>query len=590
MEGAVQTQPERRVPPKALDASTMCEAFQITVAERADQVALRTIGDGVSITFAEYAEKVRRIAAGLHALGVRRGDTVGFMLTNRPEFHLVDAAAMHLGATPFSIYNTSSPEQIAYLLGDARNRVFVVEAAFLDRARAGAEQAGDVEHLVVLDGAAEGALGFSELEVHEPPAGFDFDATWQAVQPDDLLTLIYTSGTTGPPKGVQLTHANELAECRGVDAVGRPKLGGAVVSFLPAAHIADRGLSHYGQMAWGHTITCCPEVTQVFAHVADAHPTFFGAVPRVWEKLKAALEAGFDDGVRAALGRALERVRADPLAGPDPADAPLFGAVRAKLGLDRSEWYVIGAAPSPLEVLEFFAAIGIPICEVWGMSETTSIATLVPRDNVRLGTVGPPIPGVELRLADDGELLVRGEIVMAGYRNQPQKTTETIDADGWLHTGDIAEIDDDGFVKIVDRKKELIINAAGKNMSPANIEAQLKQGSPLIGQAVAIGDGRPYNVALIVLDPDASAAFAAQQGLGDSSPEAMAGEPAVREEVSAGVDRANSHLSRVEQIKRFKILPCDWQPAGDELTPTMKLKRRPISEKYAGEIEGLYSG
>jgi long-subunit acyl-CoA synthetase (AMP-forming) len=324
--------------------------------------------------------------------------------------------------------------------------------------------------------------------------------------------------------------------------------------------------------------------------VADCRPTFFGAVPRVWEKLKAALEAGFDEHTRDALARALERVRTDPLAGPDPADAELFAALRAKIGLDRSTWYMIGAAPCPLEVLEFFAAIGIPICEVWGMSETTSVATLVPPDDVRLGTVGPAMPGVELRLADDGELLVRGDTVMPGYRNQPEKTAETIDADGWLHTGDIATIDDDGFVRIVDRKKELIINAAGKNMSPANIEQQLKQGSPLIGQAIAIGDGRPYNVALIVLDPDASAAFARQRGLADSSPAAMAAEATVLEEVTAGVARANEHLSRVEQIKRFAILPCDWPPAGDELTPTMKLKRKPINEKYRAEIEALYAG
>jgi long-subunit acyl-CoA synthetase (AMP-forming) len=605
MEGAVEIRQEQRARPRALDAATMCEAFQITVAERPGQVALRTIQDGVSITFAEYAERVKRLACGLHALGARRGDTVGFMLTNRPEFHMVDTAAMHLGATPFSIYNTSSSEQIAYLLQDAGNRVFVVEAQFLDRARAAAEQGGRVEHLVVVDGAPEGTMGFNELEVHEPPQDFDFEATWRAVQPDDLLTLIYTSGTTGPPKGVQLTHANELAECRGVDAVGRPEPGGSVVSFLPAAHIADRGLSHYGQMVWGQTITCCPDVTQVFAHVADARPTFFGAVPRIWEKLKAALEAGVeaepDEARRVATKNAieagLEKLRLEQRGEPVPpqlteaceqAEDAVYSKIRAKIGLDRCEWYMIGAAPCPLEVLEFFAAIGIPIGEVWGMSETTSVATIVPREDLRLGTVGPAMPGVELKLADDGELLVRGETVMAGYRNQPEKTAETIDADGWLHTGDIAAIDEDGFVKIVDRKKELIINAAGKNMSPANIEQQLKQGSPLIGQAVAIGDGRPYNVALIVLDPDASAAFAAEHGLGDPSPEAMSQGAAVLEEVSAGVDRANSHLSRVEQIKRFKILPCDWPPAGDELTPTMKLKRRPISEKYAEEIEALY--
>jgi long-subunit acyl-CoA synthetase (AMP-forming) len=251
---------------------------------------------------------------------------------------------------------------------------------------------------------------------------------------------------------------------------------------------------------------------------------------------------------------------------------------------------MIGAAPCPLEVLEFFAAIGIPICEVWGMSETTSIATLVPQDNLRLGTVGPPIPGVQVTLADDGEVLVRGDTVMAGYRGEPEKTAETIGPDGWLRTGDIGTFDEAGFLKIVDRKKELIINAGGKNMSPANIEQHLKASSPLIGQAVAIGDGRPYNVALLVLDPDACAAFAAERGLADSSVAAMSHEPAVLEEVAAGVERANAHLSRIEQIKRYRVLDCDWPPAGDELTPTMKLKRRPISEKYAREIEALYAG
>ncbi|MFL5822510.1 MAG: AMP-dependent synthetase/ligase [Solirubrobacteraceae bacterium] len=595
-------------PPEALNAATMCAAFQMTAAQRPDQVALRTIGDGVSITFGEYAERVRQLAGALHALGVRPGNPVGFMLTNRPEFHLLDAAAMHLGAVPFSIYNTSSPEQIAYLISDAGCRVMAVESAFLDRAQAAIDDVGVVEHLVVVVGPApDGRLTLTDLEAAEMPSGFDFDAAWRGVRPDDLLTLIYTSGTTGPPKGVQITHANELAECRGIEAVGRPRPGGSIVSFLPHAHIADRGLSHYAQMVWGHTVTTCPDVTQVFAHVADCRPTYFGAVPRVWEKLKAALEAGIEaepdeqkrSAVRGAIELGVQRVRAEQRGEEVPAevhaacaqaDEVVFSKMRARMGLDRAEWYVIGAAPCPLDVLEFFAAIGIPICEVWGMSETSSVATIVPREQLRLGTVGPPMPGVEIRLADDGEILVRGETIMAGYRNQPEKTAETIDADGWLHTGDIGQFDEAGFLKIIDRKKELIINAAGKNMSPANIEQQLKQGSPLIGQAVAIGDGRPYNVALLVLDPDASAAFASQHGLSDPSPEAMSAQAAVLDEVSAGVERANGHLSRVEQIKRFKVLPCDWPPAGDELTPTMKLKRRPIAEKYAEEIEALYAG
>jgi long-chain acyl-CoA synthetase len=592
--------------PRALGAATMCEAFQLTAAERSGQVALRTIGDGTTVTYAEYADRVKRIAAGLYALGVRRGDTVAFMLTNRPEFHVIDAAAMHLGATPFSIYNTSSPEQIAYLLGDANNRVFVLERAFRDRALEAMRSAGAVEHLVVIDGASGDEISLEDLEATPTPEGFDFEETWRAVEPSDVLTLIYTSGTTGPPKGVELTHGNEIAECRGIDAVSSPRVGGSVISFLPHAHIADRGLSHYGAMVWGTTVTCCPDITQVFAHVAEAHPTFFGSVPRLWEKLKAALEAGIDaepdEAKRAAVKHAIElglrKVRLEQAGQPvpddlgaayDQAEQAVFSVMRARLGLERCERYMIGAAPAPLEVLEFFAAIGIPICEVWGMSELSSVATLVPPDRLKLGTVGPPIPGVEVRLADDGEVLARGETVMAGYRNQPEKTAETIDSEGWLYTGDIGTFDDDGFLRIIDRKKELIINAAGKNMSPANIEQHLKSSGPLIGQAVAIGDRRPYNVALIVLDPDVAAAFAAEHGLADSSLEAMSMEPAVLDAVAAAVERANSHLSRVEQIKRFKVLPCDWPPAGDELTPTMKLKRRPIADKYAAEIEALYT-
>jgi len=406
---------------------------------------------------------------------------------------------------------------------------------------------------------------------------------------------------------VQLTHANEIAECRALDRAGewRPD-GGAMISYLPTAHIADRGVVHYGQQVWGHTITTCPDPQQVFAHAAEARPTHFGGVPRVWEKLKAALEAGFasesEPRKRDALARALElglrKVRLEQQEEPVPceleaawraADEGVFAGIRARLGFDRCEAYMIGAAPAPLELFEFFAALGIPICEVWGMSELSCIATHVPASRPRFGTVGPPLPGVEVRLDDDGEVLVRGPIVMAGYRNQPERTAETIDPDGWLRTGDIGTFDDAGYLKIVDRKKELIINAAGKNMSPANIEQQLKQGSPLIGQAIAVGDRRPYNVALIVLDPDASAVFAREHRLPDASPPALASEPTVISAVADGVARANAHLSRVEQIKRFKVLGCDWQAGGDELTPTMKLRRRVVADKYAAAIDSLYA-
>jgi long-chain acyl-CoA synthetase len=270
------------------------------------------------------------------------------------------------------------------------------------------------------------------------------------------------------------------------------------------------------------------------------------------------------------------------------ADERIFAPLRVQLGFDRVEAVNVGAAPTPVEVLEFFHAIGIPVAELWGMSETCGAGCVNPPERIKIGTVGPPTEGIEVRLADDGELLVRGEVVMLGYRNLPDKTAEALDDEGWLHTGDIAEIDEDGYVRIVDRKKELIINAAGKNMSPANIEATVKSSSPLIGQAAVIGDGRPYNTALLVLDADFAPAWAAQRGIeGDLA--ALADDERVRAAVQEGIDAANAKLSRVEQIKRFHIVRGDWLPGGDELTPTMKLKRKPIAEKYAAEIEAMYA-
>ncbi len=556
--------------PAALAAATLCEAFQITAGERPEAVALRTPGDGVSVTWAEYALRVRRIAAGLASLGVRRGDTLALMLVNRPEFNIADTGAMHLGAIAFSVYNTSAAEQVEFLFGNAANTVVITERQFLPVVLEAKERSPALEHVVLVDGDHEGTISLARLEEMGDP-GFDFDATWRAVEPDDVLTLIYTSGTTGPPKGVQLTHRNLMAEIRGVVDRLPTKPGGRIISFLPSAHIADRWASQYqSSMVLGFTLTCLADPRAIVQTLPEVRPTAWGSVPRIWEKIKAALEA---QGVT------------DPAALPEEAKA----AIRQKLGLDEVQWLVVGAAPTPVEVLDYFAALGLPICELWGMSETSSCATINPPGAIKVGTCGPPLQGVEVKLADDGELLVRGEVVMTGYRGEPEKTRETLDPDGWLHTGDVAEIDADGYVKIVDRKKELIINAAGKNMSPANIEGRLKAAHPLIGTAVTIGDRRPYNVALIVLDPDVSAAFAREHGIEDASPAALAGDERVQKLVAAAVDEANSHLSRVEQIKKFAILDEEWQPGGDELTPTMKLKRRPIAEKYAARIDALYA-
>ena len=554
--------------PRSFEASTVCEAFQFTAAERPDTVALRTPGGGVEITWAEYAERVRRIAGGLAALGIGRGDTVALMMTNRPEFNLVDTAAMHLGATPFSIYNTSAPDQISYLFSNADNSVVVCERQFLDAVRAA--DAALVEHVVVIDDEVEGTVTLADLEA-ACPEDFDFDKAWRAVEPDDVLTIIYTSGTTGPPKGVQLTHASIMAENRGFAAVMPFPVFGRFTSYLPSAHIGDRGITHYyASIMFGATVTAVADIRQVVGVLPEVRPSAWGAVPRIWEKIKAALEA---KGI------------ADPSVLPDEVKA----AVREQLGLDQAQWLVSAAAPIPPQVLEYFHALGLPICEAWGMSELSCFATINPPDDNRIGTVGKVIPGVELKLLDDGELLARGPIVMKGYRKDPAKTAEAIDADGWMHTGDVATIDEDGYVTIIDRKKELIINAAGKNMSPANIEQKLKSSSPLIGQAICVGDMRPYNVALLVLDPDVCAQWAQEHGLPDAAAAVLAQDPGVHAEVAGGVEIANSQLSRVEQIKRFTILPVDWGPGGEELTPTMKLKRKPIHAKYTPEIDALYA-
>ena len=589
----------------ALRASTVCEAFQITAGENAARVALRTPGGKIELTFAEMARRVRDIATGLHALGVRRGDTVGLMLLNRPEFNLCDAAAMHLGATSFSIYNTCSSEQVAYLFANAANRVVITELQFLETIRAAGIDS--FEHMICVDGAPEGTLPLADVESAAAAADFDFDfeATWRAVTPEDLITICYTSGTTGPPKGVELTHANVLAEAWAMSALVPVGPGDRLTSFLPHAHMADRYSAHYTLMLFGPEMTVIADPREVAAALPEVRPTIWGAVPRVWEKMRAGLEAAIEadpdparkQAVHWAIDTGLRRVRAEQEGEPlsaeliaehARADELVLGKLRERLGLAEAKALFSGAAPTPVDVLEFFHALGLPICEVWGMSELTLVATCNPRERPRIGTVGPPLPGIELRLAEDGELLCRGAILMRGYRADPRQTAEAIDVDGWMHTGDIAAIDPDGYVRIIDRKKELIINAAGKNMSPANIEARIKAPSPLIGLSIAIGDRRPYNVALVVLDPDIAGEWAAEHGLADATPAALADDPGIHAEVARAIEEANTHLSRVEQVKRFAILPTDWLPGEDELTPTMKLKRKPIVEKYAAEIDALY--
>ena len=583
--------------------STLPQAFQQTAALQPDAVAIRTTGDEVTVTWRQYADRMRKIATGLAALGVERGHTVGIMLRNRPEFHLADTAVMHLGAIPFSIYNTSAPDQIRYLFNNAENRIVITEKDFLTAVKGAGT---DLSHVIVVDADVDGCMTLEQLESLGAEGGFDFDAAWRAVRPDDVATLIYTSGTTGPPKGVELTHTNVIAEFSAIVELVDMQPNDRITSYLPHAHIADRVSGHYANMVLGVQLTDVADPSAIAQALPDARPTVWMGVPRVWNKIKTGIETklateatgvkqrlalwAIDTGIAAArrslagepLPTALAARRAI-------ADRLVLAKLRATLGLDQLRWGVTGAAPIPVETVEFFWGLGIPVYEVWGMSENTGGATANGPGANRVGSVGPALPGVEISVAGDGELLVRGPVVMRGYRNQPEKTAEAIDADGWLHTGDIGTVDPQGFVTIIDRKKDLMINEAGKNLSPSNIEMAIQAASPLIGQVAAFGEAKPYVTALIVLDPDAAVAQAGALGMADSSAAAFAQRREAREMLTAAVREGNSKLSRVEQIKRFVIVGTPWEPGGDELTPTMKLKRRPIAEKYSAEIDKLYA-
>jgi len=582
---------------------TLCEAFQRTTAVEPDAITLRTPGGGQTMTWRQYAADVRRVAAGLHGLGVRRGDTVSLMMANRIEFYPLEVGAQHVGATSFSVYNTLAPEQLSYVFDNARTKVVICEQQYVDVIRA---SGATLDHIICIDGAPDGTLSMQNLYAAAKD-DFDFDATWRAVQPDDVITLIYTSGTTGNPKGVEMTHAHLLFEAQALDAVLGVEFGDRVTSFLPSAHIADRTTALYNQEVFGAQVTVVPDAREIAAALSDARPTIWAAVPRVWEKLKAAIEFAVthepDQAKRQALQWAMSVAakRAEALlAGEAPsdevaaewqqADELVLSTLRDKLGFGDLRWAVSGAAPIPRETLAFFAGIGIPIAEVWGMSELSCVASVTHPDDARLGSVGKLLPRLESKTAEDGEYLVRGPLVMRGYRGDQAKTDEAIDPDGWLHTGDIIESDADGYLRIVDRKKELIINEAGKNMSPANIETTILAACPMIGAMLTVGDGRPYNTALLVFDADSVGPHAADLGLADASPEALATHPDMLDKIAAGVAAGNAKLSRVEQIKRFRVLPALWEPGGDEITLTMKLKRRPIMAKYAAEIEDLYAG
>ena len=585
--------------------------FLETVEAHPDLVMLRamrgeTPGAWDEWTASEYADLVARAAAGLQAQGVQPGQRVLLMMRNRPDFHWFDAAAQFLRATPVSIYNSSSPEEIQYLASHAEAGLAVVEdAGFLERILKVRDELPLLEQIFVLH-PPEGDLptGVHPASDLLEQGRADLHELAAATSPDDLATLIYTSGTTGPPKGVMISQANvvftieQLRRCFGLDASEFP--GKRLISYLPMAHIAERMTSHYQGMVSGLSVTSCPDPTQIAAYAREVHPEIMFGVPRVWEKVylgvTAALAADpekqqkFEEGLAAALEiKAAERAGTATQEQKDTwafLDAVAFSQVRALLGLDALMVAITGAAPIPRPILEWFNAVGIPMSEIYGMSETSGPMTW-DAWAIRPGTVGRAIPGCEVVIADDGEVTCRGGNIFQGYLNAPEKTAETL-SDGWLHSGDIGVMDEDGYLKIVDRKKELIITSGGKNISPANLEAALKT-IPLVGQSAAIGDNRKFVSAILVLDPESAVVWARQHGLDGLDLAALAGHPDVQAEVQRGVDAINAQFAQVEQIKKFTLVGEEWLPDSDVLTPTSKLKRRGVNARYAEQIEAMYA-
>ncbi len=573
-------------------------------------------GDGWrSLTWSQARQRVLEVAAGFAAVGLAPGERVALMLPNRSEHVLADLGAVHAGGLGVTLYATLAPEQIAYVAADCYARIAVLDGpAELARWRPILEQLPGITKIVVRDRAACPAgdrymtwadlvtLGRERLAA-EPG---QIPARVAAIKPDDPLALLYTSGTTGNPKGVLLTHRNILYEMAAVETMGMVVPPVRWVSYLPLAHIAERLFSIYAPIQTVGHVHFCPDLAQLVQVIGKVRPTAFFGVPRVWEKIRAGIQALLtadqDEGKRAAVQQAMETGRryvescqygqATPpelAAQFRAADEQVLGPIRSLLGLGEASSVISAAAPLPPDVAAFFAGLGMKILDVYGMTETTGAFTANTPAEFKLGTVGRPAAGMEVTIAGDGEILARGPLTTPGYHGRPDLTDALIDADGWLRTGDIGTIDADGFVSVTDRKKELIITAGGENIAPAAVENVLVA-HPLIGQALAYGDRRPYVVALLTLDGEAAPVWARARGITAGSLAALASDPQVLAEVAAGVAAANERLARVQQVKRWRLLPVEWTAETEELTPTLKLKRRIVHAKYADVIDSLYAG
>jgi long-chain acyl-CoA synthetase len=606
---------------REIDGRTICDLLRAAAENSGGAPALSNqaagaVGGWQTLTWAQTRQQVLELAAGFAALGLAGGERVALMLPNRAEHVLADLGALHAGGTPVTFYATLAAEQIAYVAGDCDVRVAVLDGApELGRWQQILDRLPGLEKIIVRDTAAcpagdmyltwddFTALGRERFAADPGEVG----ARVAAIRPEDPVTLLYTSGTTGNPKGVLLTHHNVLYEVTVTISNGSVvTMGGRSVSYLPLAHIAERLITIYLPLATAGHVHFCPVPTELIGLVGLAKPTGFFGVPRVWEKVRAGLQALLtmeqDQSKREAVARAMETGRryveshqfgrsAPP--GLDEefarADQAALGPIRSLLGLGEATVVTSAAAPLPPDVSEFFAGLGMAIMDVYGMTETTGAFTANTPDAYKLGTVGRVFRGMEVRIAQDGEILVRGPLTTPGYLNLPEQTAALIDAGGWLHTGDIGRLDEDGFLSVVDRKKELIITSGGENVSPAAIE-NLLVAHPLIGQALAFGDRRPYVVALLTLDGEVAPAWARANGVAADSVAALATDPAVLTAVGEAVAAANERLARVQQVKQWRVLPVEWTAETEELTPTLKLKRRVVHAKYADDIDALYPG
>ena len=607
---------EQRAEIKAQTANlTLCGLLRATADAHGDQPAYSDReGDGAweTLSWQQFRDKVLQLAAGLVSLGLQPGDRVALMLPNRIEHVLADQAVAHAGGVPVTFYATLAADQVRYVAADCDVRIAVLggasELARWEPLRGDLPGLGKV---IVVDAAAAGPhlswAAFEALsqEAAASDAAAEVGRRIEAIKPADPATLLYTSGTTGNPKGVVITHGSVLYECKTAEMSGSTTMGVRWVSYLPLAHIAERMFTLYlAFYSAGHTYFC-HNTTDLVRTVGAVKPTAFFGVPRVWEKIQAGIQALLtmeqDEAKRATVAAAMdvgrEYVQSCQFGNTTPdelaarfaaADAAVLTPIKGLLGLDQAVNVVSAAAPLPPEVAAFFAGLGMKILDVYGMTETTGAFTTNTPTAFRLGTVGRPVAGIEVKIADDGEILARGPLNTPGYLNLPDQTRALLDEDGWLHTGDIGTIDADGFVSVVDRKKELIITSGGENISPAAVENALVA-NPLIGQALSFGDRRRFVVALLTLDGEVAPAWARARGIEASSLAELAENPVVLQAVGEAVAAANEQLARVQQVKRWRLLPVEWTAESEELTPTFKLKRRIIHNKYADVIDSLYA-